>query len=75
MQFSISINGLPGCDILNCWKRAAWRLKYEIYGCIRAVERERLGGKSTGSRKILIEPQIINMISQATGKSIYSQDL
>lgn len=50
-------------------------LKYEIYGYIRTVERETLGGKPTDNRKILIEPQKISLISQATGKSIYSQDL
>ncbi|WP_155403419.1 MULTISPECIES: hypothetical protein [Pseudomonas] len=49
------------------------KLKYEIYGYIRYVERERLGGKPAELRHILIEPQRINLVAAGSGKPIFSR--
>lgn len=49
------------------------KLKYEIYGYIRYVERERLGGKPAELRHILIEPQRINLVAAGSDKPIFSR--
>lgn len=48
-------------------------LKYEIYGYVRFVEREKIGGKLTEVRRILIEPQRIQLVARAMEKPLYSK--
>lgn len=48
-------------------------LKYEIYGYVRYVERDRLGGKPVELRHILVEPQRINLIAKGISKPIVSK--
>ncbi|WP_141744639.1 MULTISPECIES: hypothetical protein [Pseudomonas] len=48
-------------------------LKYEVYGYVRFVEREKVGGKLTEMRRILIEPQKINLVARGVEQPIYSR--
>ncbi|MFJ5296717.1 hypothetical protein ACIQAL_09355 [Pseudomonas sp. NPDC088368] len=45
--------------------------RFEIYGYVSSVERERLGGQPTDARYIMIDPQKINVIEN--GSVLYSK--
>lgn len=47
--------------------------KFEIFGYVAAIERERVGGRPGDMRHILIEPQLVNVIAKSNGEVLYSQ--
>ncbi|MFF7065583.1 hypothetical protein [Pseudomonas sp. NPDC008258] len=47
--------------------------KFEVYGYVASVERERLGGTPRDARYVMIDPQRVNLISKENGETLYSQ--
>lgn len=64
---------IPDEEVAKTIESNRAKLKYEIYGYIRYVERERLGGKPAELRHILIEPQRINLVAAGSDKPIFSR--
>ena len=48
--------------------------KFELYGYVASVERERTGGTPRDARFVMIDPQRVNLIDNKSGEIIYTQN-
>ncbi|EKT4462566.1 hypothetical protein QEL84_003369 [Pseudomonas putida] len=47
--------------------------RFEIYGYVAQVERERIGGRLGDARYIMVDPQVVNIIAKSGAEILYSK--